>query len=196
MNKELENWKGRLKIKKINNSEIKMLENYIEDVEKGKKRIYNIGRFKYHLREDVLEDIYQDTFLSLMKGKVKYNSNNAKFLTWFTKCFLNKCVDYLRATNKVRIIRTTSLSNFFYRHSENFEENNSNNIDIETLNKIVKQVNELNPKLRDVVRMYYGDNMKYIEIAERLNVSIYTIKSRLKKAKGKLKIKLKTPIRK
>ncbi|MBR2525436.1 sigma-70 family RNA polymerase sigma factor, partial [bacterium] len=57
--------------------------------------------------------------------------------------------------------------------------------------RIVKAINSLKPKLREVIMMYEIDGLSYEDIAYTLNCPIGTVKSRLFNAKQELAEKLK-----
>ena len=56
--------------------------------------------------------------------------------------------------------------------------------------RIVKAINSLKPKLKEVVMMYEIDGLSYEYIAKELNCPIGTVKSRLFNAKKELAILL------
>ena len=171
-----------------------MLESYIEEIEKEKSKIFNFAKLKYNINIDNIEDIYQDTILSLIKSRINYRSNDAKLTTWFTRCFLNKCVSYIRKKYSKKKINYSELD--IMKLVENNEERDllkiiSSEEDSEKiLCEVLKQVESLNPKFKDIVKMRYLDGMKNKKIAERLNVPKKTIAGRLHYAKTKLKRKL------
>jgi len=61
---------------------------------------------------------------------------------------------------------------------------------IEVVKGNINYVNNLKPKFRDVIRMFYWNDMKHREIGERLGIPETTVKWRLISAKEKLKLSL------
>lgn len=163
-----------------------MLETYIEETQREKKRIFNIARSKYHLKEEAIEDIYQESFLYLLNGGIKSYDVNRKFLPWFIKCFLNKCVDYLRKeTPYIKRVRHLDLKNIDKIKSLWYI-NHENIFNCE----ISERVDKLPNRFKEAVKLGYWLNMKEREIAEKLGTPRATIRWRLNKARKKLSYSL------
>jgi len=55
-------------------------------------------------REDIIQEVYMDIYNSYKRSN-GFNPNhksNAKFKTWITRIAMNKSIDYLRKTNKIK----------------------------------------------------------------------------------------------
>jgi RNA polymerase sigma factor (sigma-70 family) len=55
------------------------------------------------------------------------------------------------------------------------------------INFLIEKLSETHPDYSNVIKMYYFDNLTGPEIAEKLNVPLNTIKTRLLRAKNKIK---------
>lgn len=130
------------------------------------------------------EDIEQEVYI-----KVWRNSNGksiSKFSQWVNKITANTCKDFLRS--KQYRIENMKVD----------DENVINDIkDTKTPEKILnskqrqkmilKAVDELPQKMRDVIILYEFEQKSYEEISKKLNIPIGTVKSRLHCAKEILK---------
>jgi RNA polymerase sigma-70 factor (ECF subfamily) len=58
---------------------------------------------------------------------------------------------------------------------------------LKEINFLIEKLSETHPDYSKVIKMYYFDNLTGPEIAEKLNVPVNTIKTRLFRAKIKIK---------
>ena len=58
---------------------------------------------------------------------------------------------------------------------------------LKEINYLIEKLSETHPDYSNVIKMYYFDNLTGPEIAEKLNVPLNTIKTRLLRAKNKIK---------
>ncbi len=116
------------------------------------------------------EDCYQNTFFKLYEALGKGVVDSPK--AWLIRVCLNECHSLMRK----RLRRTTvSLDEL-----EIAAEDKSG---IETLDAVWS----LSPKYRDVIYLYYYEDMSVAEIAEALLIGENTVKTRLRRARQKLK---------
>ena len=130
------------------------------------------------------EDIEQEVYIKVWKNS--NGKNISKFSHWVNKITANACKDFLRS--KQYRIENMKVD----------DENIINNVkDSKTPEKILnskqrqkiilKAVDELPPKMRDVIILYEFEQKSYDEISKKLNIPIGTVKSRLHCAKEILK---------
>ena len=135
-------------------------------------------------RQDA-EDLFQTTWEKVIKGYSKYDRSRP-FDKWLWSVCVNAHRDMLR--------------NPFRRYRMNF---NTNEEMTETLNSIpdAKENTEdyvalhialrkLNPKLREVIALYYFRDFTYAEMSVILGIPEGTVKSRLNSAKNQLRKEL------
>lgn len=135
---------------------------------------------------DILHDCYIKAFANL-----DTIAEPRKFDKWFNKIVANKCLDYLKRQKPMFLEDV---------YGEEFEEDlpddrYSNNPQIfsenEDINRIVRQIiDELPEEQRLCVLMYYFDEMSVRDIAEELDVSENTVKSRLRLARNRIKVEI------
>lgn len=136
-----------------------------------------INRIIYrHLksREDT-EDAVQEVFIKYMKhikaGNVFNTDEHEK--CWLISVTLNLCRNKLKY-NKMRM--TMPLNDYIY-----FD------LDISSENLLIVAVNKLEKKYRETFELFYFDDLKISEISKILKISEANVKTRLKRARDKVK---------
>ncbi len=177
MEKELE--KDSVLVKKyINGSEV-ALELLIK---KHKQRIYSFIYNKVQ-SHDISEDIFQDTFIKVIKTLKKGSYNEeGKFLPWVMRIAHNLIIDHFRKLNRIPTINNSEEFDIFSVLSDN-----SLNMEEQMIkNRIFKDVKSLIEKLPydqlEVLKMRIFNDMSFSEIAENTNVSINTALGRMRYA--------------
>ncbi|GFZ31525.1 hypothetical protein CSC2_20510 [Clostridium zeae] len=146
---------------------------FYEKIETHGNTVYKICRL--YLRENAdIEDVFQKVFLKLIEKK-PYFKNQEHEHAWFIKVTANTCKDFLKSFwNK----NTVSINDLDYVTE-----------DIE-LSEVFEAVFSLEPKYKIVIYMYYYEGYSTSEISNILKVNEATIRTRLKRAREKLKNKL------
>ena len=140
------------------------------------------------------EDICQETFLRLVKEKMKYQASG-NFKTWIFRIALNLCRDRLRR-KKFRSHRSIDAPSLSQNGTKNEIENAlsdpaPNQIDCMEKNEmkvlIQKAFAKLPEKQRTVVILKEYQALKFSEIAEIMKSPVGTIKSLNHRGRQKLK---------
>ncbi len=126
---------------------------------------------KYISDPDQVEDIAQDTFVSIWEKKILFNNLQA-FKSYLYRTAKNKALNMLEheAVKKgyqEKVILTQKASDDFFE---------LNYIQNETQRLIHKSLENLPPRAREIILMQL-DGLKNDEIAEKLNISVYTVKN-------------------
>ncbi len=136
------------------------------------------------------EDIEQEVYIKTWKNRDKYKEQG-KFTSWINTITANLCRDYLRSSYFKNSKNTITQDDAILEIKDEKE-----NIELELIRKqrqkrVIKSINELKPKLREVIIMYEIKEMSYEEISKKLRCPIGTIRSRLFTARKELYTKLK-----
>lgn len=126
------------------------------------------------------EDAVQETFIKAYRALSSFR-NESNLKTWLMKIAINTCRDMQRGSWWKHINRAVTLDQL---NSAILPVSD----DIISLNMEIAQ---LPMKLREVVLLYYYQNMTTEEIADTLGVAPSTVSSRLKKAREKLRLAMK-----
>jgi RNA polymerase sigma-70 factor (ECF subfamily) len=148
------------------------------------KRIYNFG-YKFFMDHDLAMEISQKTFISMCKN-LSGLQDNARFKSWLYKIAVNYCREEAR---KKKGDRSLSFDVVWNRDSEDSpkwestsqrHDNPESQLHRSELAEILqKALGELNVEQREVVIMKEYEGLKFREIAEVLNISENTVKSRM-----------------
>lgn len=158
------------------NDKSKYLEqNVFNDVyDKYALKIINLA-YTYLKDYQKSEDICHDTFVQLIKSNPDLEGENLK--AWLYRVAINKCKDYFKSswfktlqTNNENIDDTV-----YYEQEYNQEYEYIRNL-----------LDKLPQKFKDVIVLYYFENLSINQIAEVLNISIGTVSSRIHRGKQKM----------
>ncbi|MGL5752193.1 MAG: RNA polymerase sigma factor, partial [Paraclostridium sp.] len=128
------------------------------------------------LKNDVdTEDVVSEAILKAYKNKSKLKEINS-FKSWIMRIVVNECYDLIKRNNKFDLTNDVETLNLV--HHDNYGI---------SLREIVKQ---LNYEYSSVITLYYYEDMSIKEISEVLEIAEGTVKSRLNRAKEKLKVLL------
>ena len=129
------------------------------------------------------EDLVQETFITYFK-KYQAFEHNSTLKTYLSKIVINKSIDYLRSMKT----RAKTFLNLLQGTSV-MEVHGSDAILLEKIaqSDIYKHVLSLKIKYREVIVLYYYENMTTVEIAQLLNLPEGTIRTRLKRGRDLLK---------
>ena len=145
-------------------------------------RIFNYIKSKV-LDRDTAEDIFQDTFIKVIKTlKSGVYNEEGKFLPWVMRIAHNLVIDFFRKSNRIPTIENNDEYDLF-----KFISDTTPNIErILFQDQLVKDLQNLILELPDdqkeVLTMRLYRDMSFKEIAENTNVSINTALGRMRYA--------------
>jgi len=131
------------------------------------------------------EDIEQEVYIKVWQKSESYEEKG-KFIGWIGTIAKNFSKDYLKSSSKK--MQDNSLQDDETVNSIKDKSDNPETAFIrkERQKRIVKAINSLKPKLKEVIMMYEIEGLSYEDIAYTLNCPIGTVKSRLFNAKQEL----------
>ncbi|RZJ99234.1 MAG: sigma-70 family RNA polymerase sigma factor, partial [Flavobacterium sp.] len=132
---------------------------------------------------DVSEDIFQDTFIKVIKT-LKSNSYNeeGKFLPWVMRIAHNLIVDYFRKNKKMPMFRETEEFSIFSIMTDNNPNIEAQMITTQVENDLQKLIDELPNDQKEVLVMRIYQDLSFKEISELTGVSINTALGRMRYA--------------
>ncbi|NJP37544.1 sigma-70 family RNA polymerase sigma factor [Alkalicoccus luteus] len=142
-----------------------------------------IVRLSYTYTKDTVtaEDLAQEIFIKCYEKLPTFNQQ-ASIKTWLFKVAINHCKDHVRSWHfrkvtlfdKLRPGHTAPLENEVVRREES--------------DRLATAVLQLPLPMREAIYLYYYEGLSVSEIAALTNGNVNTIKSRLKKAREKLRV--------
>jgi RNA polymerase sigma-70 factor (ECF subfamily) len=131
--------------------------------------------YRFNLKKDDIKDLVQETFLKALKNRDKF-VDSEKFKTWTFTIMRNIFVDNYRSGAIKKTVSYSANDSIFENYPEPVgTDDPDSNYSAFELNQIIDQLNDT---LRIPFRMYVN-GYKYIEIAEKLNIKIGTVKKRI-----------------
>lgn len=148
------------------------------------KRIYNFG-YKFFLDHDMAMEISQKTFISMCRN-LPALQDAARFKSWLYKIAVNYCREEARKKKGNRSLSFDLVWNRDAEDSPGWEssrqryDNPERQLQQSELSDILqKALLELSEEQREIVIMKEYEGLKFREIAEVLNISENTVKSRM-----------------
>jgi RNA polymerase sigma-70 factor, ECF subfamily len=143
-----------------------------------------VEKFAYQIGNDAndIEDVAQEVFIRVYRFINQYSK--AKFTTWLYQITLNVTRDLKRKDkrNKNKVEKLMQERNDF---TEEFNDSLLESEDAKILHHAISRLHE---KYKLPLILYYFHDKKYDEISEVLSLRLSTVKTRLKRAKDKLKV--------
>jgi RNA polymerase sigma-70 factor (ECF subfamily) len=148
------------------------------------KRIYNFS-YKFFMDHDLAMEVSQKTFISMCRNLAGLQ-DIARFKSWLYKIAVNYCREEARKKKGSRSLSFDVVWNREAEDSPKWESSSQRYANPESqyqqaeLSDILQQaLYELSDEQREVVIMKEYEGLKFREIAEVLNISENTVKSRM-----------------
>lgn len=142
--------------------------------------------FSYVKNKELAEDLTQEIFVKCYRSLHTFGGK-AKFRTWLWRIAANHCRDYLKSWYNKNVITSDYQPIYDSVPSESVEETI---IQEEQDDQLAAAVMALPVDYREVIYLFYFEEMTIKEISSVIEVKENTIKTRLKRAKELLKQKL------
>jgi len=130
--------------------------------------------------KELAEDAYQETFLRLCRYYDSYRKECSE-KTWITGIVINVCRDFLRSAWKKRV---TVTDDFSAQISESDTQEIVEKKDEKE--ELLRSIMKLPDKYREMIHLYYYQELDIKEISRILKIPGGTVKSRLFKARNLL----------
>lgn len=148
------------------------------------KRIYNFA-YKFFFDHDLAMEAAQKTFISMSRN-VDSLQDASRFRSWLYTIAVNYCREELRKKKAGRAISLSDLNpgegeeSYLWEASSGRRENPERQFRHTELSDLLQQcLMELSEEQREVVIMKEYEGLKFREIAEALQISENTVKSRM-----------------
>jgi RNA polymerase sigma-70 factor (ECF subfamily) len=145
--------------------------------------------FLYLKDVHIAEDALQDTFMRIYTNYGKFCGKSSE-KTWVTRIAINVCKNYLRNPWRNRVNDAASLESIPMGSSEEGATYDGGLEAGANYDGILVEIMKLPDKYKDIILLYYYQEMKIREIAELLVIPETTVSTRLGRARGMLKKRL------
>jgi RNA polymerase sigma-70 factor (ECF subfamily) len=160
------------------------IEKYIKD---NQSKIRNI--IGQYADEETSKDIEQDVYVKIWK-----NSAQNKPFAYVKTMVINTCKDFFKTKHYKQSQITTGEDEDLLNVRDYRETPHQRTERIFRQKTIANAINNLPPKLKEVILLYDIEELDQNEIAKKLNCPVGTVKSRLFTARKQLQIELRNLI--
>jgi len=162
---------------------IKGNENSLEVlIKRHKQRLYSFIYSKV-LNRDIAEDVFQDTFIKVIRTLKKGNYNEeGKFLPWVMRIAHNLVIDHFRKTNRMVTFKNTDEFDIFSVIGDGNLNAEKKMIQEQIHTDVRALIEELPEEQKEVLIMRMYRDMSFKEISENTGVSINTALGRMRYA--------------
>ncbi|MEH6933708.1 sigma-70 family RNA polymerase sigma factor [Bacillus sp. JJ783] len=139
--------------------------------------------YSYVNNKEVAEDLTQDIFVKCYKTLHTYKGNS-NLKTWLWRIAINHCKDYIKSWYNKKVIVTEDEFAYIEVQHDSVEQTVIQNAEDR---RLASAVMNLPIKYREVIYLFYYEELPIKDIAIVIEVKENTIKTRLKRAKELLK---------
>jgi len=162
------------------------ISSFEEIVLKYQDKIYNLCRHMLQNAHDA-EDAAQDVFIKAYQNLNRFKPE-ASLLTWLYRIAINTCIDYSRKPFFESLFKTSKEGDVFAIDQLSNSPSPERLYESKQISHAIQlALGRLSEKLRTVIVLKEIEGFSYEEIAEILEVSIGTVKSRISRAREELK---------
>ena len=171
-------------------SDSELVSSYIDGNEKSletlikrhKQRIYSFIYSKV-LDRDLTEDIFQDTFIKVIRTLKLGNYNEqGKFVSWVMRIAHNLVIDHFRKNKRIPKFENSYDFDIFSVLSDSSLDAEKSLIKDQILNDVKKLIEYLPDDQKEVLKYRFYNDMSFKEISEKTGVSINTSLGRMRYA--------------
>jgi RNA polymerase sigma-70 factor (ECF subfamily) len=162
-----------------------------EIVNRYKNSLYSFLR-QFLNRHDLVEDVFQETFLQLFNSRESFDTNRP-LRPWLFTIAANKAKDALRKWQRTPVVPIGTMADSQELSFDDmlntvtadetlpYEELEKN----ETTTRVEQVIANMPENLREILLLAYFNRFSYKQMAEILSIPIGTVKSRLHTAVGR-----------
>lgn len=161
--------------------------NFKEIIKHNKQNVKNIIRLITN--EEDNEDLEQEVYVKVWKNADKYKEQGS-FSSWISTIAKNVSKDYLKSSYRKKQDIITSDDKVLVVIQDKKFSPEKKLIQTERQTQIIKAINELKPKFKEVILLCEIEGLSYEQCSKKLKCPLGTVKSRLYNAKKELAEKL------
>ncbi len=147
---------------------------FVELIQENKASLYRLSKSIIRNETDI-QDAISETIIKAYTNIHKLKSMDS-FKPWVMKILVNECYSIINKRKKLE------LTDDFAAFEGSYEDKNEDDL--------IFFIDQLEDEFKSVVILFYYDDISIRDISRVLNISEGTVKSRLSRAKAKLKVML------
>jgi len=127
-------------------------------------------------REEIAEDVLQETFIKIWTSFPQYDSSKGRLFTWMLNICRNQAIDKIRSSSYRVGLKTQDIQETYTGGLKSSEQTQPDHIGIKEITE------KLNPDQKKIIDMMYFEGFTQSEVAEELNIPLGTVKTRARNA--------------
>jgi len=131
--------------------------------------------------EEQAQDVLQEVFVKIWRNIRHYDSQKGRLFTWMLNIARNTSIDTLRTARDTQSIQSDSSIVYTIDQQQATLQPKADYLDVPD------KVNQLKPERQEVIDLVYFKGYTHEEAAERLNLPLGTVKTRVRAALQDLK---------
>lgn len=135
--------------------------------------------------KEYTEEVIQDVFVKIWNSIDQYNASKGRFYTWIINIARNTAIDYLKSKGFQHELKNQTVTDFVYSIKE---QSLSKNTDYIGFSNVLER---LEPDKQELIQLAYYQGYTQMEISEKLQMPLGTVKTKMRNALIKLKDLLK-----
>lgn len=172
-----------------------------ERIKKGEQVAFELLFKLYHMQlcnfariyvksYDNADEIVQDTFIKIWEIRSTLDPNQS-IKAFLFRCVHNNCINYIKKAKVSGRLSEAYINEMQYRMQileQDTPDSYFDKLAEEDLeNRIQKAIDELPQQCKEIFLLNRFSEMSYKEIAEKLQISVNTVKTQLSRAMGKIR---------
>lgn len=134
---------------------------------------------------EIAEDVLQEAFVKIWNSISSYNSTKGRLYTWMMNISRNLAIDKVRSKDFRNHSQNQELDNFVYENGSDSLQH-STRLNEDTLG--IKQLAmNLKTELKEILDLIYFKGYTHVEVSEKLEIPLGTVKTRLRIALTELR---------
>ena len=131
----------------------------------------------------IAEDIFQEVFIKVALNIDKFEKRSSE-KTWIIRITINTCKDYLKSSWNKKVIPLEHIETTSNNYEEKMLKEENSNI-------IIQEILKLPLKYKEILLLYYYQDLLTSDIAKILNIPEASVRTRLRRAREIIKNNLK-----
>lgn len=128
--------------------------------------------------DEIAEDVLQDTFVKIWKNIDQYDATKGRLFTWMVNLAKNLAIDQVRSRQYVNANKTDDLQDVTTEVVD-LKNHIGLNTDLIGLKQLTRN---LKPDHKTIIDLFYFEGLTHVEVAEKLDIPLGTVKTRIRQA--------------
>ena len=126
--------------------------------------------------KEYTEEVIQDVFVKIWNSIDQYNASKGRFYTWIINIARHTAIDYIKSKGFQNELKNQTVTDFVYNNKETGDTNVTDYIGF------AKVLDRLDHDKKELIHLAYFQGYTQVEIAEKLQMPLGTVKTKMRNA--------------